>query len=251
MEGRTFAFGDIHGEIFHLEHVLARLPSLHANDTLVFLGDYVDRGPRSKEVLARLMALPGETPAKTVFLRGNHEDAWLRVCGEGWDEFVMPPAHGCLATVRSFTDFPLTVTERPRQATDAETGHLASGDFFPPEIVAWMNALPFWYEDEHAIYVHAGLQRGATGFLHPAQAILRPVLAWVRTEDFIRNYEGKRVLFGHTPVTLLPPELSTYTPDAPADLWESEHAIGLDTGCGTGGFLTAIELPRMQVYESR
>jgi len=77
------------------------------------------------------------------------------------------------------------------------------------------------------------------------------VLAWVRTDDFTRNYRGKRVCFGHTPVTLLPPELSTYTPDDHSDAWLSEFIIGLDTGCGKGGFLSAIELPGMRVFETR
>jgi serine/threonine protein phosphatase 1 len=44
---RTIAIGDIHGEIEHLDRLLGRLPQLGAEDTLVFLGDYVDRGPKS------------------------------------------------------------------------------------------------------------------------------------------------------------------------------------------------------------
>src|SRR5262245_10537927 len=85
MAGRTFAIGDIHGDIAPLHRVLGRLPPLQADDTVVFLGDYLDRGPRSKDVVEQLMSFPGRTPAKVVCLRGNHEDAWLRVCREGWD----------------------------------------------------------------------------------------------------------------------------------------------------------------------
>ena len=48
MTGRTFAVGDIHGETSHLFKLLSTLPTLTGEDTLVFLGDYVDRGPRSK-----------------------------------------------------------------------------------------------------------------------------------------------------------------------------------------------------------
>ena len=47
--------------------------------------------------------LADDGPAQVVALRGNHEDAWLKVVDEGWDEFVLPPPNGCLTTMRSFT----------------------------------------------------------------------------------------------------------------------------------------------------
>ena len=58
MAGRTFAIGDIHGERAHLARIWSLLPLLDAGDTVVFLGDYVNRGPHSKEVVETLMALP-------------------------------------------------------------------------------------------------------------------------------------------------------------------------------------------------
>jgi serine/threonine protein phosphatase 1 len=79
MSGRTFAIGDIHGDIEHLFLLLSRLPELGASDTLVFLGDYVDRGPRSAEVVEYVCTMHRRTKAKVVALRGNHEDSWVRV----------------------------------------------------------------------------------------------------------------------------------------------------------------------------
>ena len=77
---------------------------------------------------------------------------------------------------------------------------------------------------------------------------------WMREPDFYRGYRGKRLLFGHTLVTELP--LDHVGPiaklfDDPKDVWVRGDLIGLDTGCGKGGFLSAVELPRMKVYESR
>ena len=46
---------------------------------------------------------------------------------------------------------------------------MQSGDFIPPDVLDWLNALPYWYEDEHAIYVHAGLVEKNGRFLHPSQ----------------------------------------------------------------------------------
>jgi serine/threonine protein phosphatase 1 len=249
MAGRTFAIGDTHGEPDHVSKLLGRLPALDAGDTLVFLGDYLDRGPRCKELVLSLMTLPQRTPAKVVCLRGNHEDAWLRVVREGWDEFVLPPGNGCLATARSFMGGAPPRKGEPPTKDDLQA--MTTGEFFPPSVVVWLQSLPHWYEDQHAIYVHAGLPRLGGRFLHPSEVKDPLVLLWIRTPDFFRNYRGKRVVFGHTPTSFLPQELSSYTPDDHTDLFMGENVVGTDTGCGLGGFLSAVELPTMRVHESR
>lgn len=247
--GRTFAFGDIHGDHDALEAVLGQLPSLDSDDTLVFLGDYIDRGPKSAEVVARLRALPDEVRATVVALRGNHEDAWLRILDGGWPEFILPRGNGCLETARSFQARPQPRDDELPSRADIEV--LLTGGFFPADVVAWMNALPFFYEDEHAIYVHAGIPSRPEGFQHPSEVDPPIALLWCRDREFFSRYQGKLVVFGHTATEQLPPELSSYTPDDPADMWAGPCTVGLDTGCGKGGFLTALELPSMRVYESR
>jgi serine/threonine protein phosphatase 1 len=249
MAGRTFVIGDIHGETEHLFKVMSQFPTLDADDTIVFIGDYVDRGPQSKQVIDFVRALPKETKAKVVPLRGNHEDAWLKVVDEGWDEFVAPPPNGCLATMRSYTGGKVP-REGELPAPD-ERMILHTGEFFPEDVVTWLRSLPFWYEDEHAIYVHAGLPHGPDGFFHPRDVKAPVALLWLRDADFFANYRGKRVVFGHTRTEYLPPELSGYTPEDPSDLWAGECTVGIDTGCGNNGFLTAVEFPEGNVYESR
>src|SRR5262245_43785874 len=249
MAHRTFAIGDIHGDSEHLFKLLSCLPELDKEDTVVFLGDYVDRGPRSKEVVQYVKNFHEQTPARVVALRGNHEDAWLRVIEKGWDEFVLPPGNGCLAALRSYTgEKPPEENELPRQD---ELLMLTSGSFFTDEDVDWFRNLPYWYEDDHAIYVHAGLPQGPNGFMHPSEVKAPIALLWCRDMDFFQHYRGKLVVFGHTGTQYLPPELSGYTPEDPTDLWAGEACCGLDTGCGKGGFLTALELPNRNVYESR
>jgi serine/threonine protein phosphatase 1 len=249
MAGRTFAIGDIHGDAAHLFKLFSCLPDLDEKDTIVFLGDYVDRGPRSREVVEYVRKLPEQTPARIVPLRGNHEDAWLRVVEKGWDEFVLPPGNGCLAALRSYTGG--QAPEEDEMPRKDEIMMLTSGSFFPDVDVDWFRTLPFWYEDEHAIYVHAGLPKGPKGFLHPSEVKAPIAMLWCRDMDFFANYRGKLVVFGHTGTQYLPPELSGYTPEDPTDLWAGENCCGLDTGCGKGGFLTALELPARSVYESR
>jgi serine/threonine protein phosphatase 1 len=246
MAPRTVAIGDLHGGYKELRVLLSRLPPLASADTLVFMGDYLDRGPDAALVIDYLRnQLPRRTPARIVYLRGNHEDAWLKVVDGGWPEFLAPPTNGCWATYLSFSG----VKAEDLGPQDYEA--FVTGAFFPPAVVEWMRALPFWYEDEHAIYVHAGLLEGEGGFVHPSKASDPRPLLWVRTEAFFRTYRGKRVVCGHTVTEFLPQELSSFTPWDPKDLWLGESVVGIDTGCGAGGFLTAVDLPAVACYESR
>jgi serine/threonine protein phosphatase 1 len=247
--GRTFAIGDIHGDLAALDTLLARLPRATADDTILFVGDYIDRGPCSAEVVARVRDLSKWTPARVVALRGNHEDAWVKVVDEGWPEFVMPRRNGCLEALRSFLGKPQPAEDEMGSAEDIEA--MFAGSFFPKDVVEWMRSLPHFYEDEHAIYVHAGLVRKDGVFPHPSEVEPKRALLWTRDRDFFANYDGKLVVFGHTATEDLPEELSGFTPEDPADLWAGPKAIGLDTGAGKGGFLSAIELPSRLVYESR
>src|SRR3954465_11068558 len=140
MAQRPFAIGDIHGETKHLFKLMSCLPKLDAQDTIVFLGDYVDRGPASAQVVDFVRTLPHQTPARVVALRGNHEDAWLRVIDRGWNEFVSPPGNGCLAAFRSFVGG--AVPHEGELPGANEAMFFQSGDFFPDSVVKWFRELP-------------------------------------------------------------------------------------------------------------
>lgn len=249
MPGRTFVVGDIHGDIDALRTLVAKMPRLEAEDTLVFLGDYVDRGPHSAEVIEVVRGIQQHAGFEVVCLRGNHEDGWLRAIERRWDEFVLPPGNGCLATMRSYTGGPYP--EEGGFPTPEEAEVMFTGAFFPKDVVEWMKSLAWFHEDEHGIYVHAGLIERGGRFLHPSETDPKNATLWTRSESFFRDYRGKRVIVGHTVTECLPPELSTYTPADPTDLWAGECVVAVDTGAGKGGFLTAIELPALKVWESR
>ncbi|HMM36622.1 MAG TPA: metallophosphoesterase family protein [Thermoanaerobaculia bacterium] len=249
MAGRTIAIGDVHGDLEGLERLLSRLPVLLPEDTLLFVGDYVDRGPHPAAVVRRVRALPSETAARLVFLRGNHEDAWLKACREGAPEFVLPRGNGCYSTYRSFTGGP--VPDPGENPTADELRAMATGTFLPADVVAWMEGLPLFHEDEHAIYVHAGLPHDGRRWLHPSEVKDPRPLLWQRSRAFYEGYSGKRVVFGHTPVRKLPQEQSVHTPGDPLDVYVTASLVGVDTGAGMGGFLSAIELPGMRVLDAR
>jgi serine/threonine protein phosphatase 1 len=240
--GRTFVIGDIHGERAMLERILDRLPFIAPDDTLVFLGDYLDRGPDSRGVVERLRRLPEQTAGKVVLLRGNHEDVYLQSLADVDVGFFMARQNGVLDCFRSFTD---------RDAAPKELAHdelVAMFDlrgWLPDPVERWLATLALWYEDEHAIYVHAGLDGEGTVWKHPRDSAEKALL-WMREPDFYEHYDGKPVVFGHTPVFELPPR------DAARDRpWRRGPLIGLDTGAGRGGHLSAIELPSGTVYDSR
>lgn len=245
MNARTFVIGDIHGDAQALDIVLARLPPMTARDTLVFLGDYVDRGPDSLEVVQRVQQVVRDCPARTITLMGNHEAMWIECYRSPELGFLMPRVNGCAQLYRSFTNQPhleantwLRADEVPRFCDVAS--------WFPRKIYDWMTTLRLWHEDGHAIYVHAGLEGEGSGWFPPHKCSRESIL-WMRETDFFLRYRGKRLVFGHTKASTLPAE--GQQPDDSA--WRRGPLIGLDTGCGKGGFLSALELPAMRLYESR
>ena len=265
MSHRTFAVGDIHGDFGALLTVLGKLPPLDSEDTLVFLGDYLDRGPDSARLIRFLrLDIHRYVSCKVVVLRGNHEDGWLRVRDGGWPEFVLPPQNGCLATYLSYVSSAAMQrgeTAAARLPDTRDLQDMQDAMFFPEEDLQFFASMPHYYEDEHAIYVHAGLPESAPGtFLHPSEVEEKALLLWVRTLRFFTTYDGKQVVVGHTSTDCLPPDLSEYTPEDPLDMWQRGKVLAIDTGAGKGGFLTVVELPgapdlrgvmRPVVYESR
>lgn len=132
-QAMTYAVGDIHGEVTLLKQLLALLP-YRKQDTLVFLGDYLDRGEDSAATVQTLRALKREHTG-CVFLRGNHEDAWLE-CWNG-------------ATFSNFPDI-----DGAADLWDDCQGKI------PFEVGDWLEETLIEYEDEHAYYVHAGVLPG-------------------------------------------------------------------------------------------
>ena len=97
----------------------------------------------------------------------------------------------------------------------------------------------------HESLVAAARSGEGRAWKHPRDGADKPLL-WMREPDFYEQYEGKTVVFGHTPTTDLPPR-----DPARREVWRRGPLIGLDTGAGRGGHLSAIELPSGTVYDSR
>lgn len=222
---RLYAVGDIHGRADLLRRLLAQIAAdaaLAPSGTrleLVFLGDYVDRGYHSREVIdvLRTELPPGFAP---VFLRGNHEEVMLRfydgdlAVAADWFFF------GGRETVASYGLPPPSHTVAPGQVRAIQEAFAAK---VPLDHVVFLRATQMSYQCGDYIFVHAGMRPGL-----PLERQLRDDLLFIRSE-FLDSAEdfGGMVVHGHTIVSV--PEVR-------------HNRIGIDTGAYATARLTCLVL---------
>src|SRR5215831_13695104 len=103
---KTFVIGDIHGRCAQLHNLLDLLPRDDSVDTLVFLGDLIDRGPDVPGCVEHVLSLCAANPERVLCLRGNHEQMLLDFL-DGAGTIWMTTATGCDQTFRQYTETPL------------------------------------------------------------------------------------------------------------------------------------------------
>ena len=214
VQKRTFAIGDIHGCLDKLQDLLEKIAPAKS-DTLIFMGDHIDRGEESKQVIDRLIELT--STCHCIFLRGNHEDMFLHFLEWGTNREIYL-LNGGQTTLRSYCG-------------EEILSHSLVARLIPMNHRNFFERLSWYHEDAHYIYVHAGLRTGI-----PLVKQRHSDLIWIR-EEFIRKQTqlDKKVIFAHTPFH---------------DPLVKDDKIGIDTGAVYGGCLTAIELPQERFIHS-
>jgi diadenosine tetraphosphatase ApaH/serine/threonine PP2A family protein phosphatase len=233
---KTFVVGDIHGRCAQLLTLLDMLPRDPETDTLVFLGDLIDRGADAPGCVSHIQKLTRENPQRVICLRGNHEQMLMDFL-KGYSNVWLTAVAGGERTFEQYTGQSLKVDSEK----DLDEMREIFARAFPADHLAFMRDLPFYYEDEFAIYVHAGLDEGK----HPSES--SPIsLLWMRDMDFYKNYRGKPCVFGHTPTPLLPlrGRLGRH------GIYISHSAVGLDTGYNHASPLSCLSLPDFNLYQS-
>jgi len=218
---RVYAIGDIHGCSGLLDRLLATIEreiSAHPapEPMIVFLGDYIDRGPRSADVLSRLAH--GSLTTPTVALRGNHEEMLLRFLGDptylgAWRQF------GGLETLHSFgIDVSHLLSEDDYQRARTQLQSMLS-----PELVAFIGETKMHVSVGDYFFCHAGVRPGVTLSAQRPEDLL-----WIRDEFLASSADhGKVIVHGHSPVEQ--PELKP-------------NRINVDTGAYLTGVLTCVVL---------
>lgn len=219
----TYAIGDIHGYDGHFERLLDRIridaELAGEKPCIVLLGDYIDRGPASRQVLERILRLEAAEWCDLIALKGNHEDALLRFVkepefGETWRDW------GGAATLASYGVAMPFLTNDPQVWQDVSAAFSRAMD---PAHRAMLERLPAIYQADDYLFVHAGVdpdrlltEQGPETWMYIRGRFLRSEKAC----DHV-------VVHGHTP------------DDEPSNLpWR----IGVDTGIYFNGILTAARL---------
>lgn len=216
METVSYIIGDIHGQAEMLERLLANIESRHKwkspdkNGKIVYLGDYIDRGAESLRVID--LAIKGIAEFSSVYLKGNHEQLLLEAMNSDdrgvWNNWM---SAGGEVTLKSLG----------YDLFQSKFDSVLLKELLGAPRVEWLNKLELTHQFDDIICVHAGF--------FPEVPIAEQVekdMLWIRKRFLESKFDfGFGVIHGHTPE------------DAPV---VKSNRIGLDTGAGMGGELTAL-----------
>jgi len=241
----TYAIGDIHGDLQALDALLAQVePLLTPADTLVFLGDFLDRGPDSRGVLERVVGLRASAPCPVHGLLGNHEEWFLRTYRDPTRHSWLLGMDG-LETVRSYSQSAaeLLRSELDRAGVELIKGKLALPYhvFFeqvPAEHLSFLEGLVPFLRTPDVVCVHGGARSGvAVEAQSPHDLVWGPA-------TFPEDYEGPDLLvYGHRCDGLL-----DLAGRAAPRVGPAGRTYGIDT-IGRG-VLTCLRFPDLAVFQS-
>lgn len=223
---RILTCSDIHGEIHKLYNVLYDANYNPKNDQLILLGDYIDRGPYSKETIEFVIDL---VEGGAIALKGNHEDMFINALQNHSINDILDSYYNHKHLSLSLfeiegDDLLLWLRNGGGDTIDSFNG---DGSLMKKHALWMIEKLKLYHETHNYIFVHAGLEPDT-----PLEWQEEETMLWSRSTDPINL--GKTVIHGHTRLD---------------DIWSVNDHIFIDTGATYGGKLTLLELPTMKTYE--
>ncbi|WP_068774289.1 metallophosphoesterase family protein [Paenibacillus sp. FJAT-26967] len=219
---RILMISDIHGCLEPFNDLLKKVEYDPSEDHLILLGDYVDRGPQSKETVERVMELVQNHGA--VALRGNHDQRLVDlVRGDSFEVQAKFLEHGGKQTIHSYFDLAGDLVDE--EVIGEAKMYI---NYWYSSQIEFLGNLPLYHEDEHHIYVHAGLNPVFNNYRDQPERDFMYI-----KKDFFQ-YEtvvDKPVIFGHTRTAEL---------HNSADIWFGGDKIGIDGGCAYGMQLNCL-----------
>ena len=240
----TIAVGDIHGNLPALDDVLEQiLGESAAGDTVVFLGDYIDRGPDSRRCVESILRFHRETSAEVVCLLGNHEDWLLRTYHDHNRHSWLLGMEG-FDTIRSYS---IDAAEALREAVSNAGSELYVGrctlpysvffDCVPPDHIRFFENLRLFHHNPDGLWSHGGLDPRIPSLQDPG----REAFIW-GAGSFPHAYGGtETVVYGHHNNATLN-----------GNGWPTPTIVGRTIGIDTisHGVLSAVRLPDRKVFQS-
>jgi serine/threonine protein phosphatase 1 len=224
---RTLVISDIHGCYDTFVALLKKIKFSPKTDRLLLLGDYVDRGNQSKEVLEYVMRMVGSGEA--IALRGNHDQRFLELVIQNHSlhdlKFL---EHGGVQTINSYCGTKYTLADL-QDTSIMEKAKVFIRKSYKAHLL-FLDSLPLYDEDSDHIYVHAGLNP----FYYNWREQPEKDFIWIR-DAFVKHptIVAKTVVFGHT---------KTIDIHGSADIWFGGDKIGIDGGCAYGLQLNCLEI---------
>ena len=240
----TIAVGDVHGNLAALNDVLDQIRNaVDVGDCIVFLGDYIDRGPDSKACVDAIVHFRSDVAAEVVCLVGNHED-WFQRTQHDYARHSWLLGMEAFDTIRSYS----VDAERTLRNAASDAGlQLYMGrcalpyevffEAMPPEHIRFFESLRLYHQTADCLCTHGGLDPGVANIEDQS----RDALIW-GARTFPNDYRGAEiVVYGHW-------NNATLTESG----WPTPRIVGRTIGIDTisEGVLTAIRLPDRRVFQS-
>lgn len=226
MSQRLLVVSDLHGHYKPFVKLMDFVKYNAHQDTLIVLGDLIDRGPQSSDIIRWF--LPGGPGERAIVIRGNHEEGFLQFLqGNMSDSAYVNLYMGGIKTIQSYTSV----------STEEMLTHLT-----------FLQRLPYYHQQDGFIFVHAGMKTHKALDVQTSQDFLFADTPFFKQEKSTKH-PNDVIVFGHTPTGIIREKLKE--PDVGSYIWydrKNKNKIGIDCGNQRRKRLACLDLTNCIEY---